>query len=226
MNILKAIGPPGSLRFLLLGLAVGLALSYLWPRRRRLGLAWLMAMLAGYLLLSWPPVAQGLVGGLPAVVPTALERVGPLDVLVVFDGDNRRGRVRAVDAVIATSSPASVHVVGSRLILNDMPDGLLERASHHPATNTREQVQWLQRLADRQRPERIGVVVSRIQAPRTSALIVKAVPGVRVIAAPLDAEVTATGLGRILPSYAALCVSRDALYEHAALLYYRWRGWT
>jgi uncharacterized SAM-binding protein YcdF (DUF218 family) len=226
MTLLKAIGPPGSVRFLLLGVTIGLVISYLWPKRRRLGRAWLMAVVGGYALLSWPPVAQTILAGLQAAVPTAIERLGPLDVLVVFDGDNRQGRVRAVELVIADASPAAVHVIGSPLILNVMSDGLLDRIRHHPATNTREQVEWLQQLAERSPPTRMGVVVSRIQAPRASALIAKAVPGVRVIASPLDAELPKTWLRRMLPSYAALCVSRDALYEYAALAYYRWRGWT
>jgi hypothetical protein len=32
-------------------------------------------------------------------------------------------------------------------------------------------------------------------------------------------------LWQFLPTYASLLVSRDALYEYAALAYYRWRGW-
>ena len=228
MTVLKAIGPPGSLRFFLLAVAVGLVLGYLWPRRRRLGLAWLIAVVGGYALLGWPPVAQTILDGLPASVPPVVEHIEALDVLdvlVVFDGDNRRGRARAVEQIAAATSPRGIHVVGSRLILREMPGVLRERVAHHHAATTRDQIAWVHDLVGRSPTTRIGIVVSRIQAPRTSALSARAVPGVPLIASPLDTELPTTGLRRFLPSYAALCVSRDALYEHAALSYYRWRGW-
>ena len=226
MTLLKAIGPPGSLRFLLLAVTIGLIISYLWPRRRRLGQAWMVAVVGGYAVLGWPPVAQAILDGLPTSVPAVVGNLETLDVLVVFDGDNRRGRVRAAEQVVAALSPPAIHVVGSRLIYRDMPAPLRGRLVHHPAGNTREQVEWVHHLVSAGPARRIGIVVSRIQAPRTRALTARAVPGVHVIASPLDAELPVTGLRRILPSYAALCVSRDALYEHAALSYYRWRGWT
>jgi hypothetical protein len=226
MTVLKTIGPPGSLGFLLLAVAVGLFIRYLWPRSRRLGHAWLIAVVSGYLVLGWPPAAQAILGGLPAPAAAAVENLEALDVLVVFDGDNRRGRVRAVEQIAAAASHPTIHVVGSRLILREMPGILRERTTHHHAATTRDQIEWVRHLARRSPATRIGIVVSRIQAPRTSALTAREVPGVRIIASPLDAELPTTGLTRFLPSYAALCVSRDALYEHAALSYYRWRGWT
>jgi hypothetical protein len=226
MTFLKAIGPPGSLRFLLLAVAIGLIISYVWPRRRRLGQAWMIAVVGGYAVLGWPPVAQAILDGLPAAVPAVVGNFETLDVLVVFDGDNRRGRVRAAEQVVAALSPPAIHVVGSPLIFRDMPASLRGRVVHHPAENTREQVEWVHRLVSAGPARQVAIVVSRIQAPRTGALATKAVPGVHVIASPLDAELPVTGLRRILPSYAALCVSRDALYEHVALSYYRWRGWT
>jgi hypothetical protein len=225
MTVLKAIGPPGSLQFFLLAMAVGLAIGFLWPRRRRLGLAWLMTVVGGYALLGWPPVARTILDGLPASVPPVVEYIDALDVLVVFDGDNRRGRVRAVEQIAAATPPGGLHVVGSPLILREMPGTLRERVTHHHAATTRDQIAWVHDLIVRSPTTRIGIVVSRIQAPRTSALSARAVPGVPLIASPLDTELPTTGLRRFLPSYAALCVSRDALYEHAALSYYRWRGW-
>jgi hypothetical protein len=47
-----------------------------------------------------------------------------------------------------------------------------------------------------------------------------------IAASAIDDEPPVSGPGLWAPTYIALRVSRDALYEHAALVYYRWRGWT
>jgi len=41
-----------------------------------------------------------------------------------------------------------------------------------------------------------------------------------VLAAPLDEDLPTAGLSRFVPSFAALAVTRDAIYELAALRYY------
>jgi hypothetical protein len=46
-----------------------------------------------------------------------------------------------------------------------------------------------------------------------------------LVPASIDIEPPTSGVRRFIPAYIALRVSRDALYEHAALLYYRYNGW-
>ncbi len=48
---------------------------------------------------------------------------------------------------------------------------------------------------------------------------------VRLIESPVDVEPASTGALAFVPTYYALRLSRDAIYEHAALRYYRWHGW-
>jgi hypothetical protein len=46
-----------------------------------------------------------------------------------------------------------------------------------------------------------------------------------LIASPVDTEPATSGWWLFVPSYYALRVSRDAIYEHAALAYYARKGW-
>jgi hypothetical protein len=69
------------------------------------------------------------------------------------------------------------------------------------------------------------VVASRLQAPRVWALARAMGLGILVMPSPVDDEPAASGLRAFVPSYLALRVSRDAIYEHVALAYYRWQGW-
>ncbi len=225
MSLLKAIGPPGSVGFLIFAIAAGLTTSYVWPKHRRLGQAWLVAVLGGYLLLSWPPAARWIVDSLPAPVGAVVGSRDELETLIVFDGDNRRGRVRTLEQAAATTGARTIHVLGSRLILREMNDALRQRITHHPAANTREQVAWVRRWTSGVERGRTTILVSRLQAPRVERLVSAADLMAGVIASPLDAELPTSGVWRLVPSYSALSTSRDALYEHAALIYYRWRGW-
>jgi hypothetical protein len=46
---------------------------------------------------------------------------------------------------------------------------------------------------------------------------------VALLPSAVDAEPPTAGTDRFVPSYLALRLSRDAIYEHAALVYYRSR---
>jgi hypothetical protein len=61
--------------------------------------------------------------------------------------------------------------------------------------------------------------------PRVAALAQTAGLELDLLASPVDQEPPTEGVWRLVPTYLALRVSRDAIYEHAALAYYRWRGW-
>ena len=41
---------------------------------------------------------------------------------------------------------------------------------------------------------------------------------------PVDVEPNGEGIDGWTPKYVALRMSRDAIYEHAAMAYYRWKG--
>src|SRR5262245_60737299 len=89
MGLLKAIGAPGSLSFLFVG--VGLSVLLLILRRtRRLGRALLVIFAAAYVVLSLPVVAHRLAGHGTERPP--LSSYGRLDEVYVIDGDNYRGR--------------------------------------------------------------------------------------------------------------------------------------
>lgn len=226
MSLLKAVGPPGSPGFLLVALAAGVIVGYVWPRKPRLGRAWVVLVLAVYLALSWPPVARLLVESLPHPTPwPAAERPDALQTLIVFDGDNRRGRVRLTEDILATRPPDTVHVIGSHWILDDMTPALRARIVHDARPgNTREQIEWVGRFLGGH-PGPAAIVASRLQAPRVRALLASAGLAVPVLASALDDEPVTGGIWSWLPAYSTLAISRDALYEHAALAYYRWRGW-
>jgi uncharacterized SAM-binding protein YcdF (DUF218 family) len=72
---------------------------------------------------------------------------------------------------------------------------------------------------------RTCVIASRLQMPRVAALAHSEGLDVTLIPSPTDTEPPTAGFRVFVPSYTALGVSRDALYEHAALAYYRWRDW-
>ncbi len=59
-TFIKQAAFPGSTGFLILSLVVWLIVRFLWPRSRRLGRAWMVAVALTYLVLSLPCVANAL----------------------------------------------------------------------------------------------------------------------------------------------------------------------
>jgi uncharacterized SAM-binding protein YcdF (DUF218 family) len=226
-SILKTVAVPGSLTFLGLCLAAGLVATYR-SRYRRLGQAFLVLVAAAYFVLALPIVANAIADHLPGVPSTGLRSGEKLDTLVVFDGDNRRGRVREALRVYRTSSPRIVCVLGEDWIPDALqkegiPSSRLARYSTTPTT--RDQVAWVEQLAARSNAGGIAVIGSRLQTPRIGRLLAAMRVPVVLIASPIDDEPPRAGWQLFLPRYIALRVSRDAVYEHVALAYYAWRGW-
>ena len=150
-----------------------------------------------------------------------------VDALIVFDGDNRRGRVAEAKKIYDTAKPARVWLLGDRwmwdaLWRSGIPYDLITPDKGPP--NTRAQMDWVQRF-ESTRPGRTAIVASRIQMPRIAALAEAA--GIRAVLAPspADTEPARSGVRQFVPTYYALRISRDALYEHVALVYYRYNGW-
>jgi hypothetical protein len=227
IDLLKLTGGPGSIQLLLVLTAVGVLLHYRRPRYRTIARLILGSTLSAYWILATPVTALAIEGWLPQTTG-AVPHNGGFDTVVVLDGDNRRGRLQTSLAVWRTLAPGRLVVSGQdwlrdELIAAGVPE---ERVKRESATaNTREQVTWLRAFAAEPSSGRMAVIASRLQAPRVAALIRRADIRTTIVAAPIDAEPPSAGLWTLVPSYAALRLSRDALYECAALKYYEMRGW-
>lgn len=226
LDFLKALGGPGSWSFLGWCGAIALFLALVWPRQSRPVLVWVSVVGVSYLLMSLPLVANRLADGLSPVAVTDFGSLGPLETLVVFDGDNRRGRLRAALAIDNALDPAEVWVLGDAWLLDALLQEGVRRGKikHEDAvTTTGEQIAQLAELV-RRRPGRMAVVVSRLQLPRVRRATANAGIGVTLVPSLIDDEPPSSGWARLRPSYIALRVSRDALYEYAALAWHSWRA--
>jgi hypothetical protein len=227
--LLKQIGGPAFEWFFLFCVLLGLFVRWWRPATAR-AVRWsLLALVSVYLVLSLPFIANLISGGLPAVpTVTRPSAPGPVDLLVVMDGDNRRGRVRAGIEVNAVAAPREVWVLGNGWLIEQLSAGGVPRNRiFHDAflATTRDQLASLAQLAARRPGWTVAVIVSRLQAPRMAFLLEQSHLSVRLIESPADVEPATAGALVFVPTYYALRVSRDAIYEHVALRYYRWHGW-
>jgi len=201
----------------------------LLPRYRRLAGAAVVPVLLGYFVLSLPLVATLIAGRLTRCSPpTDITHLRGIDTLIVFDGDNRRGRARETAAIWRASAPSLVLVSGEAWLIEPLVEAGVSRSSlqrDKSGQNTRDQVLLSTRLLATRPASHGAIVASRLQMPRIEALARAIGLRATLVASPVDAEPPSTGWLRYVPSYAALRVSRDAIYEHAAFVYYRWRGW-
>lgn len=227
-SLLKAIGGPGSLGFLVVGTAMGLILVYVSTRTRRWGRYSLVALFVSYLGLSLPFVAHAIAGLLSGSRPDATPTASQVDELFVLDGDNRKARAVTAGKIFAASEPKIVWILGA----DELRDAVLasgvprDRTAWDGTTlSTYDQMVWVQGHLTRPGSGRKALVASRLQMPRIAALARAGAMDLLLIPSPMDDEPRTSGLRLLLPSLAALTVSRDALYEIAALAYYRWRGW-
>lgn len=227
-TILKTIGPPGSWSFLGVCVVIGLALIYVWPRNRRLGRAWLLGVVALYAVLSLPSVANPMASWLSSAPAPAPAHSQAIDALIVLDGDNRQGRVHATVWTYRSASPSVVWVLGDDWLVEALIEVGIprDRIAHDPGPRTtRDQIVRVRQLHRERLTDRLAVIASRLQMPRVAALARASGLEVSLISSPADTEPAQRGVWRFVPSRAALSVSRDAIYEHVALAYYRWRRW-
>jgi uncharacterized SAM-binding protein YcdF (DUF218 family) len=222
------LAPPGSVGFLLVCTALGLVLFLLWRRGRRLTRSALLVLYGGYLVLALPWIADGIANRLPGYASSDPRLSRPVDSIIVLDGDNRRGRIRAALEAHARNPQAELWVLGDQWVVDALVQAGLpaNRIAHEAeALTTRDQVTRVRRLVGEKPHARLAIVASRLQMPRVAALARAAGLDIALVPAAIDDEPPTTGVWRFIPSYVALRVSRDALYEHAALAYYRWHGW-
>jgi len=227
LRVLKAIGVPGSSGFFYFGFAVSVLLL-VWNRTRKLGRLTLLAMLAGYLILSIPVVGHSLAG--PGTEPaTPVAGYGSFDEIFVIDGDNYRGRAATAVQLATAAKPRAVWFLGGldlgyALLSNGLPPQLWRHAPS-PARTTQSQISWIKRSIGRTRPQRVAIVTSRLQAPRVRAIARQQELDIVVVPAPLTDEPAQSGIWSWLPSRAGLSLSQEALYERMALILYRRNGW-
>ena len=223
VGLLKPIGGPGSLSLLSLGCAIGLVLIYGWPRNRRIGRLWLFALYSSYLVMGLPILAHHVAARL--VAPNAGHQpiTTPLDTLAILDGDNPVGRVREGQRLWMAARPATVIVSNEkwfvdRLLASGIPRQrmILDRTS----TTTREQIDYLRGYAAQHPEAHLAVVASRLQMPPILALARRAGLKATFYSSQVDREPATDGLLVFVPTYAGLRVTRDALYERAAITYY------
>jgi len=227
-SILKWIGVPGSIPFLGACSAIGLVCIYVWPRHRRIGRTWLAAVYGLYLVLGLPVTCNTIIRRLPQAPPPANVTKGTVDTVFVLGGDNRRGRIAETLRLYESAAPRRVFLSTERWELERLLEAGVPRERIHidgSARNTREQIEQLKALRHASPPGGIVVVASRLQMPRVAALIDAARLDVTLAPSRIDDEPPVSGAWSYVPSYISLRASRDALYEHAAITFYEYRGW-
>lgn len=219
----KMVGGPGSIGFFVLWSMLALMMGRLgWKKVSRTLLASLMAL---YVVLSLPPVAHRLAESLTGYRPlTDVASLTGVRTILVLDGDNRRGRVGEAKRLFDALHPDRVVVSGQTWIVEAIVEiGIpRDRITHESESrNTREQIDLIRNWP----PRSVVLVASRFQMPRIVAFLGSAASDVYLAPSPADIEIsTLSSIHWLIPRYSALRISRDALYELAALYYYRRSG--
>ena len=224
LTLAKTIGGPGSIGFLAIGCVVGLLMIYVWPRRRALGRWWLFGWYSSYIVLGVPALAHQIA----APLAFSARPVAAIDTLIVFGGDNSVGRVQETVSAWRRHAPGELIVSGEEWFVDRIVAAGVPRARidwDQVSATTKEQVDYLEEYAAVHPRARIGVICSRLQARRVDALLRASTLDITVMPAPVDREPPRSGFSVLIPTYAGLRVSRDALYERLALAYYERNGW-
>ena len=214
------------MNFLALGCTIGLCLGAAGPRFRRIGHFWLLALYLGYVVGGIPIVAHAIADRLPALAATV--DVSPqLHTVIVLGGDNPVGRLRQAQRVLSMLSSPAVIVAGDEWIVEQLVETGVPReriTTEDGARTTREQIVGLAPVIG-SGPAHAVIVASRLQMPRVAALLRAQQLEAVLASASVDIEPPRSGWRALLPRYAGLRITRDALYEHVALMYYSRQGW-
>ena len=224
IELTKLSGGPGSLRLLLLLLAAGFTILVALPRRRRAAITGLASVTLAYLVMATPAAADLTMRILPESAPVEDSDIQDIQTLFFFDGDNRFGRVREFERIYRVARLERIYMLGRLSVYKDLRlMGIPSRQIEHDETpdNTSDQIRRTVAALAAGESGRAAILASCLQAPRVRLLAGQAGLNLPVLAAPLDEDLPKAGIGRFVPSFAALAVTRDALYEVAALAYYR-----
>ena len=226
MALLKWIGGPGSIGFLAVCCTIGLAFRF--AGLARLGRAWLLILYVVYIVIGLPIVANRVASSLSHYRPVQDRRtLQSADAIVVLHGDNVRGRVRETKDVFDATRVQLVIVSGlddfkDLVVASGIPQQVIVQETS-PST-TAEQIAAIATLLRHRGIQRPVLIASRLQMPRVAALLRHAQVDALLAPSSIDDEPPVTGIWRFVPMYIGLRVTRDALYEHAAVSYYRRKG--
>lgn len=226
MGLLKSLGSSVAPLHVLGGAVLLGMVLLLFRRTRRLARFWLVVVAGIYVLMGLPVVATSLARGLPAYAHAPTTQ--PVRALIVLDGDNRRGRLSETLRILRQDAPESVSILGDVWFIDELEAGGHPRGRFHHETspaNTREQIDWTARFVAEHPGTLPTLIASRLQAPRVAALADAAGLTIALVASPIDDEPPAKGWRAWVPSYVGFRTSRDAIYEHLALWWYRRNGW-
>jgi uncharacterized SAM-binding protein YcdF (DUF218 family) len=231
-DVLKIWMVPGSLAFLMVMFVTFVLVILLAPRGRLLGTLGLGVLLLTYGLMSLPLVAAAIAGPLLTTASARDERLSSLEdaaAVVVLAGDNPSGRIAETLALFNRVQPRWVIASAPRSWAEDLRhagvpgDRLLVEST---APTTRDQALAVQAMLTSLHVDRVFLVVSRLDMRRAlgtfEALHCVVIPA----PSPLDYAFRPTWAWGVLPQRTALRLSREALYEYGALIFYRWEGWT
>jgi uncharacterized SAM-binding protein YcdF (DUF218 family) len=254
-GFVKAALVPGSVPFLLIGLAVGVALLHR-PMRAHWGRRWLTALLIGYVALSLPAVSTALEEGLHppyAALASAAEARGATAIVVLGNGAVTYGTPGLALDMMTRRTAFNV-LEGARLyrLLNapvfvsgGIPDGGVNRRSE--ADIMRDAFVALGVPADRlvletrsgntqeqaanlapllASHQRFVLVTTPLHLRRTLTLF--EAKGLRPVPSPSAITYREPDTGRwglFVPDRNALRGSELIMYEYLALAYGRSRGW-
>jgi len=183
-----------------------------------------------YVFLGTPIIASEISDALTSFQPVSdLQGLTRPDTVVLFGGDNIRGRVREALRAHEAWPDARVIVFDSdwplvRLLEGGIPAGQI---LHDPRpANTLEQMEAVRAYLREHTGAHAALIASRLQMPRVAALAAAMGMPVELLPSLADDEPPRTGMAQWVPRYIALRLSRDAIYEHVAIWYYRWKGFT
>jgi hypothetical protein len=228
IELFKFIGGPGSIGFFVCACAFGVLLMYVWPKGAVLGRAWLVMTCLAYVILGFPLVAHAIAESLPPPPSSGASTFRRLDELIVLAGDNEDGRVAKTFEAWHSLKPEVVLLLGDEMFAQRVAEAGIpvSRIRRNDASlTTRAQMEWIAAELQRHPVDAAALIASRLQMPRVFELARTYRLQLILLPSPLDHDCAPEGLRSLIPSYGALEVSRDALYERAALTYYRSRGW-
>jgi uncharacterized SAM-binding protein YcdF (DUF218 family) len=225
LDLLKFLAP-GTSGFFVVVAGAAVLLSRWSGRPRGYAVALLVGLLGSYGAMSLPWTA--------ARVSKHLLTHGPLPniqaargaaVVVVLTGDSERARVIEALRLNVLLRPQWVIVGGTERMREEIADGGVPRDRiivEGGGLNTREQLINVTRIVRARQIDRIVLVVSAIHMPRT--LAAARVLGLDVVPSASPTRQIA-GMPPFWPAYNALRLTRESVYEDAAMFYYRLRGW-